>query len=114
ITVISSETELEDALTRPHPALVESIRSISSPLVILGAGGKMGPSMAVLARRAADTAGHRLRIVAVSRFSDKQARACLEKAGVETCEADLLEREAFKGLPDSNNVIYLVGLKFGT
>ena len=87
---------------------------MSSPLVILGAGGKMGPSMVVLARRAADAAGHRLRIVAVSRFSDKQARSRLEKAGIETYEADLLEREAFKGLPDSINVIYLVGLKFGT
>jgi len=111
---VKTETELEDALTRPRPVLVEFIRSLQDPLVILGAGGKMGPTLAVLARRAADAAGHRLRIVAVSRFSDELAKARLEKSGVETCEADLLERDAFKRLPDSQNVIYLVGLKFGT
>jgi len=111
---VKTETELEDALTRPRPVLVEFIRSLQDPLVILGAGGKMGPTLAVLARRAADAAGHRLRIVAVSRFSDELAKARLEKAGVETYEADLLERDAFKRLPDSSNVIYLVGLKFGT
>ena len=111
---MKTETELEDALTRPRPVLVEFIRSLQDPLVILGAGGKMGPTLAVLARRAADAAGHRLRIVAVSRFSDELAKARLEKSAVETCEADLLERDSFKRLPDSQNVIYLVGLKFGT
>jgi hypothetical protein len=112
--VISNETELEEVLTRPRPVLGEFIRSVESPLVILGAGGKMGPTLAVLARRAAEAAKHQLRVVAVSRFSDARAKAALEKAGVETCEADLLERQAFTRLPDARNVIYLVGLKFGT
>jgi dTDP-4-dehydrorhamnose reductase len=112
--VISNETGLEDVLTRPRPVLVEFIRTVESPLVILGAGGKMGPTLAVLARRAAEAAKRPLRVVAVSRFSDAPAKAALEKAGVETCEADLLDRGSFKRLPDARNVIYLVGLKFGT
>ena len=111
---LKTEAELEDALTRPRPVLVEFMRTVEGPLVVLGAGGKMGPTLAILARRAADVAKHSLRIVAVSRFSDARAKAALEKAGVETCEADLLKRESFGGLPGAKNVIYLVGLKFGT
>ena len=112
--LIQTETELENVLTQPRPALVEFVRNLSSPLVVLGAGGKMGPTLAVLARRAADAAGHRLDIVAVSRFSDERARASLEARGVTTLSVDLLEPETMQKLPDAANVIYLVGLKFGT
>lgn len=112
--MISNETELDDFLTQPRPALVEFIRSIESPLVILGAGGKMGPSLAVLARRAAAAANHPLRVVAASRFSDAAARKALEVQGIDTCEVDLLERDSLKRLPEARHVIYLVGLKFGT
>jgi len=111
---MNTEAELDDVLTRPRPVLVEFMRTVKSPLVILGAGGKMGPTLAVLARRAAEAAQHSLRVVAVSRFSDAYAKTALEKSGVETCEADLLERESYKRLPDAENIIYLVGLKFGT
>ena len=72
--VIHSESELEDVLTQPTPQLIEFIRKVSSPLLVLGAGGKMGPTLAVLARRAADAAGHKLEVVAVSRFSDTGSR----------------------------------------
>jgi dTDP-4-dehydrorhamnose reductase len=112
--LIDTEEQLEDVLTWPRPALVESIRNLSGPLVILGAGGKMGPTLAVLARRAADAAKHRLDIIAVSRFSDERARGWLEKRGVNTHSVDLLKPEAMRKLPDAANVIYLVGLKFGT
>lgn len=101
-------------LTRLRPELVEFIRGVESPLVILGAGGKMGPSLAVLARRAASAARHPLRIVAASRFSDARARQWLEEQGLETCQADLLDRASLARLPEARNVIYLVGLKFGT
>ena len=74
----------------------------------------MGPTLAVLVRRAAEAAGHPLEVIAVSRFSNKNARQWLEQRGVGTIEADLLDREAVQKLPDSTNVIYLVGLKFGT
>lgn len=108
------EAALDEWLTRPRPVLVEAIRSLSSPLVVLGAGGKMGPSLAVLARRAADAAQHRLEIIAVSRFRDVAARDWLEARGVRTLSLDLFDDRACAGLPDSENVAHLVGLKFGT
>jgi len=112
--VIRDERELEDLLVRPSPALVDFIRSVTSPLLILGAGGKMGPTLAVLAQRAAALAGHRLEVIAVSRFSDESCRRWLESRGVSTVSADLLAREAVAKLPDAIDVVYLVGLKFGT
>jgi nucleoside-diphosphate-sugar epimerase len=112
--VIRTEDELDEFLTRPRPALVEFIRSVQGPLVILGAGGKMGPSLAVLARRAAAAAGHALDVLAVSRFSDARARHWLEARGVRTHRLDLLDRDALRQLPEAADVISLVGLKFGT
>jgi nucleoside-diphosphate-sugar epimerase len=111
---ISSEEELESVLTEPNEALVKFIPRVRSPLVILGAGGKMGPTLAVLAKRAAEEAGHRLEVIAVSRFGDAAARRSLESKGVKTIACDLLERSAVESLPDSENLIYLVGMKFGT
>jgi nucleoside-diphosphate-sugar epimerase len=111
---IRTEEELLDVMTRPKPVLVEFMQTLSSPLVILGAGGKMGPSLAVLARRAADAADLNLEIIAVSRFSDGRARDYLEARGVRTINADLMDRHAFKSLPDTDNLLYMVGLKFGT
>jgi nucleoside-diphosphate-sugar epimerase len=111
---IQTEAELEDYLTRPQPALVEFIRQLPSPLLVLGAGGKMGPTLAAMAKRAADSANHPLEVIAVSRFSDHQSRHWLEGRGIRTVSADLLEEGEVAGLPDASNVIFLVGLKFGT
>ncbi|HLX62855.1 MAG TPA: NAD-dependent epimerase/dehydratase family protein [Planctomycetota bacterium] len=111
---LDSEEQLDDILTRPSPALIDFIKTLRGPLLILGAGGKMGPTLAVLARRAADAAGCALDIVAVSRFSDAKARAWLDARGVRTLNADLLSRDALRTLPDAENILYLVGLKFGT
>ncbi len=111
---IQSENELMEIMTRPRPVLIEFMRTLDSPLVILGAGGKMGPSLAVLARRAADAAGKELEVIAVSRYSDRKLRDELETSGVHTLSADLMERDSFSNLPDTNNLLYLVGLKFGT
>jgi nucleoside-diphosphate-sugar epimerase len=111
---ITNEAELESALTEPGEALVRFIPRVRSPLVVLGAGGKMGPTLAVLAKHAAEEAGHRLEVIAVSRFSDAAARDSLEKKGVKTISGDLLERRVVEALPDAENIIYLVGMKFGT
>ena len=111
---IGNEAELEELLTRPSPALRAFIPKVASPLVVLGAGGKMGPSLAVLAKRAATEAGHQLDIIAVSRFQDASARHGLEAAGVKTLSCDLLDAASVARLPEAANVIYLVGLKFGT
>lgn len=112
--LIHTEEELEEVLTQPRPELVTFIRQLASPLILLGAGGKMGPTLAVLARRAAAAANHPLEIIAVSRFSNSTARTWLEDRGVKTRAADLLDRAAVQALPDSANVIHLAGLKFGT
>ena len=111
---IGSVDQLDDLLTTPAASLVEFIKTVSSPLVILGAGGKMGPTMAVLAKRAAETANHPLDVIAVSRFSDAKARLWLEERGVKTLICDLLDRDSVARLPDTENVVYLVGMKFGT
>jgi nucleoside-diphosphate-sugar epimerase len=112
--VIENETQLDDLLTRPRPQLVEFIRQVRSPLLILGAGGKMGPTLAVLAHRAAVAAGHKLRIVAVSRFRNAAAREWLESHGVEVISCDLFNRETMAVLPEATDILYLVGVKFGT
>lgn len=111
---IENEAALEEVLTRPSPALVEAVRALHSPLVLLGAGGKMGPSLAMLARRAAQAAGRDLEITAVSRFSDPATRLALEAHDIHTVSADLLDPHALDQLPAGGDVIYLVGLKFGT
>jgi hypothetical protein len=112
--LIETEVALDEELTAPRPVLVDAIRELRSPLVILGAGGKMGPSLAVLARRAAEAAGHELEVIAVSRFSDPAKEKWLRNRGVKTVAADLLDRNSVRGLPDAGEVLYLVGLKFGT
>ncbi|MGD0536008.1 MAG: NAD(P)-dependent oxidoreductase [Verrucomicrobiota bacterium] len=112
--VFEDEAQLDDVLSRPRPQLVEFIRQVRSPLLILGAGGKMGPTLAALACRAAATAGHKLRVIAVSRFSKAAAREWLEARGVETISCDLFDREAVAGLPEAADILYLVGVKFGT
>jgi nucleoside-diphosphate-sugar epimerase len=112
--LIDSTEALDELLSRPTAALVSAIQSLRSPLLVFGASGKMGPSLCVQARRAATAAQVDLRIVAISRFSDPRTRPWLEAQGVETMVADALDRRGLEPLPDSENVVYLVGLKFGT
>jgi len=112
--LIETEVALDEELTAPRPVLIDAIRELRSPLVILGAGGKMGPSLAVLARRAAEIAGHELEVIAVSRFSDPAKEKWLRNRGVKTVTADLLDRNSVRELPDAGEVLFLVGLKFGT
>jgi nucleoside-diphosphate-sugar epimerase len=111
---IDSEADLDDVMTRPTEALQSFVQTLHGPLVVLGAGGKMGPSLCVQVRRAAEDVGSDLDIIAVSRFSDPKARTWLEERGVQTLACDLMDREAVEALPDAENIIYLVGMKFGT
>lgn len=112
----TSVAELEELLTTPSPALVEDLAARSGDLVILGAGGKMGPSLTVLARRALDAAGRTGDAVhAVSRWSDPEQADRLRDAGVNVVAADLLAPDAdLAALPDGADVVYMVGAKFGT
>ncbi len=111
---IQSEAALEEILSRPRQSLVADIRDLRSPLLILGASGKLGPTLALMARRAAEAAGHPLEIIAASRFSDGQTRQWLESRGVRTIRCDFMEPGALAGLPESENVIYLVGVRYFT
>ena len=105
---------LEQELLSPSDALVSDIYDIEGDIILLGVGGKMGPSMAKLAKQAVDKAGVKKRIIGVSRFSDAEARAALEADGIETIAADLLNEQQLAALPDAANILYLAGNKFGT
>ncbi|WP_313544533.1 NAD-dependent epimerase/dehydratase family protein [Leifsonia aquatica] len=112
--MFSSENELEEALATPSAALVADLATSSGDLVVLGAGGKMGPSLSVLARRALDEAGRGSDTVyAVSRFSSHEARRRLEAERVEVVPFDLLSDRDLAELPDAPNVVFMVGAKFG-
>ena len=114
MTSIKTVEELEERLSRPIAADVSAMADLDGDLLILGAGGKMGPSLAVLARRAADQAKVRKRIIAVSRFADDSARRQLSSQNIETIACDLLEPGELAKLPDVKNVIFMAARKFGT
>jgi len=109
-----TESKLNDLLTTPSTALVEDMKRIDGDIMILGAGGKMGPTLCVLAKKAAVAAGTDKRIIAVSRFSDSIATQLLQDNGVETISCDLQDVESLYKLPDVKNVIFMAGRKFGT
>ncbi|CAN5575522.1 NAD(P)-dependent oxidoreductase [soil metagenome] len=111
---IESEEALEDILATPSAALVEDMKGLDGDILLLGAGGKMGPSLARLARRAAELAGGERRIIAASRFSSAEAERDLQASGVTTIKVDLLDDAQLRALPDVPNILYLVGMKFGT
>jgi len=110
-----NESELEDLLSTPRDRTVAALAACPGDIVILGAGGKMGPSLARMARRAASAAGGATcRVIAVSRWSSEAAQRALKEVGVETIRCDLLDREAVAALPGAPNVIFMAGQKFGT
>jgi nucleoside-diphosphate-sugar epimerase len=111
---IETEPQLDEFLSRPYPEDLEAVRALAGDLLILGVGGKMGPSLALRAARAAEQAGMRRRILGVSRFSDAGLRRQLEAAGVETISADLLDFDGLGRLPDAPNVIFMAARKFGS
>lgn len=106
-----SVDELEDRLSQPRPALIEDMRRLDGDILILGAGGKLGPSLTRLALRA--VAADRT-VTVVSRFSDAESAGRLEAAGAHVLRADITDEAALAGLPDCRNVIFLVGSKFGS
>jgi len=111
---IQNVAELEERLSRPSDAVASAMKAIDGDLLILGAGGKMGPSLAKLARRAANMGGTGQRIVAVARFSNSDLLAELSAQGIETIACDLLEPGALGRLPEIPNVIFMAARKFGT
>jgi hypothetical protein len=112
--LIQTEEDLEERLSRPTAEAVRDIARLKGDLVILGVGGKMGPTLARMAKRAIDQAGLKHAVLGVARFSDARSRRTLEDAGVRTIPCDLLDRDQVLKLPDAAAVISAVGQKFGT
>ncbi len=112
--MIRTIAELEQRLAHPSAALVADVAALEGDLLVLGAGGKMGPSLVKLALRAIEAAGVNKTVTAVSRFGDARLRSDLEAAGARTLAVDLLEPGALEGLPDAENLVFMVATKFGT
>ena len=105
---------LERDLSRPSDADAALMRRLDGDILVLGVGGKMGPTLAGLARRASDKAARPRRVIGVARFSDPEVRSRLDSWGVETIRADLSSRREVEALPLAPNVIFMAGHKFGT
>src|SRR6266850_7099975 len=106
--------ELDELLSEPSEAVIRTLAALDGDIVILGVGGKMGPTLARMAKRASQIAGVSRRVIGVSRFSSSKLESQLQMWGVETLRCDLLDGESLAELPEAANVVYMAGLKFGS
>jgi nucleoside-diphosphate-sugar epimerase len=107
---IADTDALEEFMTRPSAELIQELANVEGELMVLGVGGKMGTTLARMAKRAAPTK----RVIGVARFTDAGVRDRLEACGVECRQCDLLDRGAVEQLPRARNIIFMAGQKFGT
>lgn len=108
--VIETVEQLDEILSRPSAGLVESMKRLQGDIMILGSGGKVGPTLALMAKRAIDAAGVRKRVVGV----DVVDQPALKAKGIETLRCDMLDPAAVAALPKVENIVYMVGRKFGS
>ena len=106
---ITDIADLDELLCRPSQALIDDLRRVDGDIMILGVGGKMGPTLAGLARNALPDR----RIIGVARFSESGVKEWLQTRGIETINCDLLDDAAIKTLPKAPNIIFMAGRKFG-
>ncbi len=111
---IDGEEQLAELLSRPTAEVVEVFARLEGGLAVVGGGGKIGPSLVKMACRARDAAGTDLEITVIDLFPDPPVRDALADAGAKTVTCDLLDPAAVAKLPPADNVIYMVGMKFGT
>jgi len=111
-TVPSNEDALDERLSRPDQETIDALAALDGDVIVLGAGGKMGPTLARMARRALGNSARR--VLAVSRFSDASVATALEATGVEVLRADLADPRQVMALPHADNVLWMAGQKFGT
>ena len=111
---ITTDAELEDTLTAPSEADLECVSRLRGDVLVIGASGKMGPSLVCRIQRAARKTGSTTHVIAASRFSSSDARARLEAQGIRTIACDLLDSRQVADLPGCENVLFLAGRKFGT
>ena len=112
--IIKNDSELEELLTRPSAELVEMMKHLDGDVLILGVAGKIGPDLARTAIRAIEEAGVKKRVIGVDLFPNEESKKPFHKMNIELLKCDLLDPESVKKLPRIENVIYLVGKKFGT
>jgi uncharacterized protein YbjT (DUF2867 family) len=108
--MIADEAALEDLLSRPDDALREDLAAAPGDILVLGAAGKMGPTLC----RAAKRADPARRVIAVARWSEPGLRQRMQSWGIETLSADLMDHAALAALPDAPNLIFLAARKFGS
>jgi nucleoside-diphosphate-sugar epimerase len=114
VKLIDSVEELEEQLASPSARDQEAMRRLPGDIIILGAGGKMGPSLAKRVKRASEASGLARRVIAASRFSDPAVVSDLEREGIEVLRCDFQSREEVARLPLCENVLFLSGRKFGS
>lgn len=112
--MIQTEAQLESYLSEPTAEVIAAVAALEGDILILGVGGKMGPTLAKQAKRAIDRAGIAKKVIGVSRFSTPGVQEGLHEAGIETITADLLSEDSLRNLPDTQNVILMAGRKFGS
>jgi nucleoside-diphosphate-sugar epimerase len=110
---IEQEEQLDQLLSQPSPQTIDVIQRMDGDWIFLGVGGKMGPTLARMAKHSAEEAGVTRRIIGVSRFSNPESKAQLEQWGIEAISCDLLNESELRTLPQVKNVVYLAGMKFG-
>ena len=101
---------LDEVMSTPSQALVDAFARVTGDIMVLGVGGKMGPTLARMAKRAAPAK----RVIGVARFSEVGLRQRLESKGIECIAADLLSRDALAALPEADNIVFMAGRKFGS
>lgn len=110
---ITNEEQLDDVLSTPSSEVVDMFSRMDGDIMFLGVAGKMGPSLARMAKRACEEAGVSKKLVGVSRFGSDDRQKEIEACGMETIRGDLLDSSFLKSLPETRNVFFLAGMKFG-
>lgn len=111
---IEEEQQLEEIISTPSAETIGMFSKLEGDILFLGIAGKIGPSLARMAKRACNEAGIKKRIIGVSRFRDRSEKALIEKSGIETIQGDLLNRSFLESLPQVKNIFFLAGMKFGS
>lgn len=114
VASIRDVAQLEEMLSEPTEGAVRTLGELRGDIVVLGVGGKMGPTLARMAKRASEMAGVRRRVIGVSRFSSDALAKQLQSWGIETAQCDLLDARSLAALPDAENVVFMAGMKFGS
>lgn len=113
-STVATEDELDELLSRPTPAVVQTMQRLRGDIILLGVAGKMGPTLARMVVRATEAAGVKRRVIGVSRFTNAAAERQLNDWGIETIRCDLLDPVQVDRLPDAANVVAMSALKFGS